>query len=157
MYHCEKYISDDRCDRKQWTFARVSSNFGFWRDSENLWTKLERAPTVKVHNLTKFDSHILQNRENILQSWEILQTFVGAAGGGGGGKFVLAPTQRTNVCKTSRLCEAILRDRKRQDSHLAVLLILRCSFQQCRQILVTWPISKVKKGRKGLVLWATGT
>ena len=40
---------------------------------------LERAPTVKVHNLTKFDSHILQNRENILQRWEILQTFVGAA------------------------------------------------------------------------------
>ena len=37
---------------------------------------------TKVHNLTKFDSRILQNRQNILQSWEILQKFEGAAGGG---------------------------------------------------------------------------
>lgn len=51
---------------------------------------MDNANTVKVYNLTKFDSHILQNRENMLQSWEILQTFVGAAGEG---KFMFPPNR----------------------------------------------------------------
>ena len=84
---------------------------------------------LKIGKLGKFESDLSKTNEDIApQRSEILQTFVWRGGGGGGGH-ILA-TNHTNVCKFSQLCTAISSLAKDVSlSNLAVLLILRRSFQ----------------------------
>ena len=71
-------------------------------------------------------------------------------GGGGGrekGKFV--PPHHTNVCKISRLwgfMSSLIFNKSL--SNLALLLILRRSFQWCGRIFVNLSMSKVEKNRE---------
>ena len=88
------------------------------------------------------------------QSWKNLQIcMVGgggeeAGGGGAGGGQVCAP-HHTNVCKISRLwgfMSSLIFNKSL--SNLALLLILRRSFQWCGRIFVNLSMSKVEKNRE---------
>ena len=71
----------------------------------------------------------------------------GGGRGGENGKFVLP--HHTNVCKISRLWEfmsSLIFNKSL--SNLALLLILRRSFQWCGRIFVNLSMSKVEKNRE---------
>ena len=115
---------------------------------------------LKISEIAKSESDTSYASEDIALSKDCRRSFVwwGGEGGGGGVGWQVCSPHHTNVCKISRLWEAISSLVFNNSlSNLAILLILRRSFHVVSTNFPNLPTSKIEKNKKkknrGRVYW----
>ena len=114
---------------------------------------------LKISEIAKSESDTSYASEDIALSKDCRRSFVwwGGEGGGGGVGWQVCSPHHTNVCKISRLWEAISSLVFNNSlSNLAILLILRRSFHVVSTNFPNLPTSKIEKKKKknrGRVYW----
>ena len=115
---------------------------------------------LKISEIAKSESDTSYASEDIALSKDCRRSFVwwGGEGGGGGVGWQVCSPHHTNVCKISRLWEAISSLVFNNSlSNLAILLILRRSFHVVSTNFPNLPTSKIEKEKekknRGRVYW----
>ena len=101
---------------------------------------------LKSQNSISTNILLSERRYSFAKLGKFTDCMVGVGGGGGG---ELCPPPQTNVCKISRLwgfISSLIFDKSL--SNLAILPVLRRSFQWCRRIFPYLTMSKVAKNRE---------
>ena len=155
IHHCLKYADNGKfwlIQAPSTVMDHSTSVFStFDMDQSGKIRRLHWNERLKISEIAKSESDTSYASEDIALSKDCRRSFVwwGGEGGGGGVGWQVCSPHHTNVCKISRLWEAISSLVFNNSlSNLAILLILRRSFHVVSTNFPNLPTSKIEKKKK---------